>query len=192
MRLPPIRSCLKPRQSIHSTSQRVACHNLTCRPARGTCRRVRPPEVTRRQFKRFKSSGPGPEPSTSHGPAEPAPSLSQRLRKLSREYGWSALGVYMLLSALDFPFCFLAVRTLGTDRIGRWEHIALDWFWKVVPWPFPANETQPGREGGILEGERGVSPLSSINGGLTIEEAEKRNASSDASTQGVNICLQND
>src|SRR5271156_6171836 len=49
-------------------------------------------------------------------------SLSQRLRKLSREYGWTALGVYLALSALDFPFCFLAVRTLGTDRIGHWEH----------------------------------------------------------------------
>ena len=45
-------------------------------------------------------------------------SLSQRLKKLSREYGWAAVGVYLGLSALDFPFCFLLVRWLGTDRIG--------------------------------------------------------------------------
>jgi len=42
------------------------------------------------------------------------------MRKLSREYGWSGLGVYLMLSALDFPFCYLLVRTLGTDRIGEW------------------------------------------------------------------------
>jgi hypothetical protein len=40
------------------------------------------------------------------------------MRKLSREYGWSALGVYFVLSVLDFPFCYLLLRYLGTDRIG--------------------------------------------------------------------------
>jgi hypothetical protein len=45
-------------------------------------------------------------------------SLSQRLKKLSREYGWAAVGVYLSLSVLDFPFCFLLVRIVGTDRIG--------------------------------------------------------------------------
>ena len=45
-------------------------------------------------------------------------SLGARLKKLSREYGWTAVGVYMALSVLDFPFCFLLVRTVGTDRIG--------------------------------------------------------------------------
>jgi len=44
------------------------------------------------------------------------------MRKLSREYGWSALGVYLSLTALDFPFCYLLVRWLGTDRIGEYEH----------------------------------------------------------------------
>jgi hypothetical protein len=45
-------------------------------------------------------------------------SISQRLKKLSREYGWSAVGVYFALSVLDFPFCFLFVRLVGTERIG--------------------------------------------------------------------------
>ena len=44
--------------------------------------------------------------------------LKQRIKKLSREYGWTAVGVYFGLSLLDFPFCFLLVRTLGTDRVG--------------------------------------------------------------------------
>ncbi|KUI62901.1 N-terminal acetyltransferase 2 [Cytospora mali] len=51
-------------------------------------------------------------------------SLSARLRKLSREYGWAAVGVYLGLSVLDFPFCFLLVRLVGTDRIAAVEH----WF----------------------------------------------------------------
>jgi hypothetical protein len=41
------------------------------------------------------------------------------MRKLSREYGWAVVGVYAGLTALDFPFCYLLVRTLGTDRIGK-------------------------------------------------------------------------
>jgi hypothetical protein len=62
-------------------------------------------------------------------------SLSQRLRKLSREYGWTAVGVYFALSALDFPFCFLAVKLLGTDRIGRWEHVVMSYVKGLIKWP---------------------------------------------------------
>jgi N-terminal acetyltransferase 2 len=47
--------------------------------------------------------------------------LSARMKKLSREYGWAAVGVYFALSVLDFPFCFLAVRMIGVDKIGETE-----------------------------------------------------------------------
>lgn len=53
------------------------------------------------------------------GKAEESLSLAGRLKKLSREYGWSAVGVYFGLSVLDFPFCFLLVRVVGADNIGR-------------------------------------------------------------------------
>ncbi|CEL02478.1 Putative Pectinesterase [Aspergillus calidoustus] len=56
----------------------------------------------------------------------PSPSLSQRLKTLSKEYGWSALWIYLFLSALDFPFCFAAVRLLGADRIGHYEHVVVE------------------------------------------------------------------
>ncbi|OJJ44828.1 hypothetical protein ASPZODRAFT_745464 [Penicilliopsis zonata CBS 506.65] len=59
---------------------------------------------------------------TSNAQSEPT-SLSQRLRKLTREYGWAGLGVYLLLSALDFPFCFAAVRLFGVERIGYYESV---------------------------------------------------------------------
>lgn len=48
------------------------------------------------------------------------------MRKLFREYGRSAFGVYILLSVLDFPVCFAAVRFLGVDRIGHYEHVVMD------------------------------------------------------------------
>lgn len=53
-------------------------------------------------------------------------SVSQRFRKLSREYGWSALGVYLLLSAIDFPICFAALRLFGVERIGHLEHVVVE------------------------------------------------------------------
>ena len=64
--------------------------------------------------------------------AEPQ-SLSARLRKLSREYGWAALGVYLGLSVLDFPFCFLLVRMVGTDRIAEVERWVMAGVQRIVP-----------------------------------------------------------
>jgi len=64
--------------------------------------------------------------------AEPA-GLSARLKKLSREYGWSAVGVYFALSVLDFPFCFLLVRIVGTDRIGALEDWIMTYVKKAIP-----------------------------------------------------------
>ncbi len=67
---------------------------------------------------RARRSQVNPNPTPNLGSPNESLSLGQRMRKLSREYGWSALGVYLTLSALDFPFCYLLVRYLGTDRIG--------------------------------------------------------------------------
>jgi hypothetical protein len=89
------------------------------------------------RFKTDKATSHQLNPTPHLGSPEPALSLSQRLKKLSREYGWSAVGVYFALSVLDFPFCFLAVRLLGTDRIGRYEAVLKNGFWSVVRIAFP-------------------------------------------------------
>lgn len=99
---------------------------------------------------RFNSTKQSPNPTPNLGSSEPAPSLSQRLKKLSREYGWTAVGVYLALSALDFPFCFLAVRALGTERIGQWEHNVVEYVKSVVAIPFPGLVEDTG--GGDSEG----------------------------------------
>jgi hypothetical protein len=91
--------------------------------------------------------------STHAGPTDSNLSLSQRLRKLFREYGWSALGVYLALTALDFPFCFLAVRYLGTDRIGHWEHVMLSYIKSWIKWPLLQQE-QDVADGAASEAKR--------------------------------------
>lgn len=39
------------------------------------------------------------------------------LKKLIKQYGWSALGVYLGLSCIDLPICFFAVHSLGEETI---------------------------------------------------------------------------
>lgn len=95
-----------------------------------------------RPFRNFRSNSsknsPRLDPTPHLGSPEPT-GLKARLSKLSREYGWVALGVYFSLSLLDFPFCFLAVRLAGPERIGQIEHSILssvksvtEPLWKMV------------------------------------------------------------
>ncbi|KAK9471369.1 uncharacterized protein V1510DRAFT_420315 [Dipodascopsis tothii] len=44
------------------------------------------------------------------------------LARLSKEYGWSVVGIYAVLSILDYPLCFLAVHSLGQEKIADFEH----------------------------------------------------------------------
>jgi len=100
------------------------------------------------------------------------------MRKLSREYGWSALGVYFALTALDFPFCYLFVKQMGTDRIGEWEHIVVSHIKAIIPasvketwheWRISMKRAQNDIPGGKEVGE-GVEMA-----GWGVEEAEKHN-----------------
>jgi N-terminal acetyltransferase 2 len=75
-----------------------------------------------------KPTSPNPTPSLNAGAESKPNTLGARMRKLSREYGWSALGVYLALTAIDFPFCYLLVRYLGTEKIGKFPSPAgLKW-----------------------------------------------------------------
>ena len=47
------------------------------------------------------------------------------MRKLSREYGWTVLGVYAALTVADLPFCFLAVKYIGAERVAHAEHVVV-------------------------------------------------------------------
>ncbi|KXT05157.1 hypothetical protein AC579_6016 [Pseudocercospora musae] len=65
-------------------------------------------------------------------------SLSERMKDMSRKYGWTVTGIYLGLSVLDFPFCFLAVRWFGTERIAGVEHAIVDGFWDMVEKVIPS------------------------------------------------------
>ncbi|KAF7546938.1 hypothetical protein G7046_g9157 [Stylonectria norvegica] len=64
---------------------------------------------------RRKAAKPTPDAAASTEPT----SLTARLKKLSKEYGWVTVGVYFALSVLDFPFCFALVRIVGVETIGK-------------------------------------------------------------------------
>ena len=49
----------------------------------------------------------------------PGATLSQRLKHLIKSYGWYALGVYIILSTLDFTVAFAAVNILGAEHVSR-------------------------------------------------------------------------
>lgn len=76
-------------------------------------------QASRRGFRSSARRGAEEAPKGAEGAKEKALTLGARLKKLTREYGWVTVGVYLGLSVLDFPFCFLLVKTAGPDRIGK-------------------------------------------------------------------------
>jgi len=116
-----------------------------------TVLRHKPPSLNFRTV-RLRSDKPtqSPNPTPHLGSPEPAPSLSQRLKRLSKEYGWLAVGVYFSLSVLDFPFCFLVVRMLGTERVGYYEHVIIEGVKNVIRIPFPSLFPETEAAGGPI------------------------------------------
>ncbi|KAG9254593.1 uncharacterized protein F5Z01DRAFT_673748 [Emericellopsis atlantica] len=62
-------------------------------------------------------------------------SMSAKFKKLSREYGKAAVAVYFGLSILDYPFFFLLVKAVGTERVARVEHFVVGVITSVIPEP---------------------------------------------------------
>lgn len=50
------------------------------------------------------------------------------LKDLTKKYGWTAVGVYFCLSALDLPLCYLFVHQLGEDRVRDLQNKVLSFF----------------------------------------------------------------
>ena len=112
-------------------------------------------------------SGPGAGGGTSSTAEARSMTLSARLKLLSREYGYAALAVYLALSALDFPFCFLAVRYFGTERIATVEEqivrtvkrlwngvqqaIGVQWSWEKAPAEAGLEESDQEARTGLME-----------------------------------------
>ncbi|KAI1822106.1 hypothetical protein F4861DRAFT_516057 [Xylaria intraflava] len=131
-----------------------------------------------------------PNSNSSKSDTQQPQGLSARLKKLSREYGWVAVGVYLGLSVLDFPFCFLLVRVVGTERIGEVEHYIVSLVKKVIP------ESVRNRWHAYREALREVKKEQAGEGetdeqaeavGWGVEEAQERNNS--AASLGTQLAL---
>jgi hypothetical protein len=59
------------------------------------------------------------------------------LKKLSREYGWTVIGVYLALAVVDLPFCFLTVKYVGAERVAHAENVILSGAKSVIQKVFP-------------------------------------------------------
>lgn len=68
--------------------------------------------------KSFSTNSANAEAETEDSDAPPPKaSLRERLKFLTRRYGWWALGVYLAASTVDFSLTFLAIHLLGADHI---------------------------------------------------------------------------
>jgi len=65
------------------------------------------------------SSQPPQSPLDDRPTLPPDATLSQRLKFLIKSYGWYALGVYIVLSAVDFGVAFAGVNLLGAEHVSR-------------------------------------------------------------------------
>jgi N-terminal acetyltransferase 2 len=79
----------------------------------------------------------------------------------------------MALTALDFPFCFIAVRALGTERIGHYEHVVIDTFKNLF---------------GLAKSEEGEA-LPADGGAVQAKEAWQEDIDeAEANNQGAGAC----
>lgn len=148
------KSAATPRFQYASLSARIRQASRAGQPKQFTTSSRRPFQSSRSRRSDKSSENEGAKEKAKAKEKEPEPTgFSAKMKKLSKEYGWTAVGVYLALSVLDFPFCFLLVRTVGTEKIGKFvldyrqseqkltfryssahiEHVVVSWFQTVIP-----------------------------------------------------------
>lgn len=65
------------------------------------------------------TSSPPQSPIDDRPTLPPNATLSQRLKHLIKSYGWYALGVYVILTVVDFGVAFAGVNLLGAEQVSR-------------------------------------------------------------------------
>lgn len=91
------------------------------------------------------------------------------MKEMSRKYGWIVVGIYLGLSVLDFPFCFLAVRWFGTERIAEIEHAIIDGFWGIVEKAVPSLKERREEKEALAMAEDAVRE----GGDAVVQDAKK-------------------
>lgn len=93
---------------------------------------------------RTNSPSPPSSPSSSSLPPGPGPnaSFSQRLKHLIKTYGWYALGVYLILSAVDFSVAFAGINIIGAEQVSRVTLSLKEYFASYIH----STPAEPGQE----------------------------------------------
>uniref|UniRef100_A0A0B7JZJ4 DUF1279 domain-containing protein n=2 Tax=Bionectria ochroleuca TaxID=29856 RepID=A0A0B7JZJ4_BIOOC len=101
-------------------------------------------------------------------------SLSDRFKKLTREYGRAAVGVYFLLSILDMPFFFLLVQAVGTEKIAYVEHKVVSAITTFIPESVQQSFSSAwSAVMGIFKGKKDTASEAPVEG-WGVEEAQER------------------
>ncbi|KAI4155619.1 MAG: hypothetical protein LQ340_000873 [Diploschistes diacapsis] len=143
--------------------------------------------LRRRQYSAQTEFPKTPSPKQSV-PDESNKSWSQRFKDLSRKYGWAAVGTYFALSILDYPFFFLAVRSIGAERIGHYEHAVLEWINATLPFELPRirwpwqKQTVEGEEVGVAS--TNSDPKTSASGSVGKKEGASKLSQAPADFMG--------
>ena len=96
------------------------------------------------------------ENSASHEPLPPNATLGQRLKHLVRAYGWYALGVYIVVSTIDFSVAFAAINFLGAEYVSEIATSAKEWVFSLVSYTPPAPTPSPDAAAASASGNEGL------------------------------------
>lgn len=106
-----------------------------------------------------KESTRGEDPEADPDEPPKKATIRERLRFLTRRYGWWALGVYLLASLVDFSLVFVSIHLLGTEHIRELENKVRKYLGmgqreledhEVAVWPIPLGS-------GMAESPEGIS-----------------------------------
>ncbi|KAJ7594845.1 hypothetical protein C8J56DRAFT_927773 [Mycena floridula] len=93
---------------------------------------------------RLDASNSIPQSSTTPNSSPPPDAtLSQRLKHLIKSYGWYALGVYLIVGALDFGVAFAAINLIGAQQVSQITESIKDSVSEMIH----SKPPEPGREG---------------------------------------------
>lgn len=116
---------------LSSTQMRTAMMPFNVRTFSYTQPRMEMPERIKPAPQSGKSSshegGEGQTP-----PKEPRMGLYQRLKTMMKQYGWWAVGVYMIMSGIDCSLTFLAIHFYAGEQVGELEALLSKWLGPVI------------------------------------------------------------
>ncbi|QIW97903.1 hypothetical protein AMS68_003421 [Peltaster fructicola] len=118
----PIRAQTTIRVTTSRSISQLSSHQTRTQSILASARSLTRSRASQIKSRHYSTNKPAPDVTSQLGSPAPKLGLKDKLKELFKKYGYLSVGVYLALSALDFPFCFLAVRLAGPERIGQLEN----------------------------------------------------------------------